>query len=952
MLCKDYANHTSHYVSLYGKKTMVWMEVGSFFEMYATEENADVLHHVCGILNIMVTRKNKSLPCSDTNPLMAGFPTASLHKFMDVMIRDGYTVVLIEQTSPPPNPERKVTRIVSPSTYLDSTAHPSRYIMCLYVSYGMDQFKRRFPCLTVAYADLTTGETYTLDERACDETNLPHEWSRLLAVYNPKEMVIVAEETVPESVRVICRECIRHWHGCAHDRMDTPIASFHKIAYQTAVLKKVYKNTGLLNPIEFVGLERHPSCLVALTYLLQFVYEHDDALLSTLRPPMLIVPETWVTNTSLEQLNVIAKEGNESSIEQILNVCATPMGKRLFLNRLVHPISNPEVLASRYDRIEQLKTCHDHVRELLQPLCDMERLFRRLQLGHSKPSDMSTLFSSVIASLEVSHVAKSHGFEWCEWTASDHHALSDWCEELKRFPEHMNTITYLPGTVPALDEARQQVDATRGVIQDIVDQANKIIADAFKWDGTDITITKKRYESYLSSRKHHSPLFETHAMTNKTMWRLTYAALNDHLVLHESAEQQYQELLRTTFKSDVQRYAKYDWFVRWVACLSELDVVSTCALHAKRYRYVRPELTQETDSCIRATAVRHPMMERWGNSPYVPNDLELGGDQLHGMLLYGVNFSGKSSYMKAIGVNVVLAQAGMYVAADAWSFTPYEHVFTRLPSGDNVFKGQSTFIVEMNEVRSILKHSTNRSLVLGDEIACGTESVSGISIVAAGVVTLAKRRASFLFATHWHEVAELDVIRHLPNVRLKHMSVHYDSEKGVLVYDRLLKNGTGSNMYGLEVCASLDLPPEFMLVAHQVRHSYLDMSPHVLRDRSSRYNKNVFVDECTVCHKKAVEVHHIQEQALAEKGWIHGVHQNSPSNLMAVCASCHEAIHSKKMTIHGYQMTSEGVSLCLDKTEPTTDAKERVASLRRTGMSYASIAKEVGMSVYKVKSFF
>ncbi len=928
------------------------MEVGSFFEMYAIEDHSTLLQDVCGLLNILVTRKNKSLPCSRTNPLMAGFPTVSLHKFMDVMIRDGYTVVLIEQISPPPNPERKVTRIVSPSTYLDSTAYQSRYIMCLYVSNGMDQFKRRFPCLTVAYADLTTGETYTLDERACEEANLPHEWSRLMTVYHPKEIVIVAEETVPESVRVVCREFIAHWHGCAHDRMDTSIASFHKIAYQSAVLKKVYKNTGLLNPIEYVGLERHPSCLVALTYLLQFVYEHDEALLSTLRPPTLVVPDTWVTNMSLEQLNIIAKEGNESSIEQILNVCATPMGKRLFLNRLVHPSFNPSVLESRYDRIQH---CQNHLdlRELLQPLCDMERLFRRLQLGYSKPSDMSTLFTSVMLSLDVSLMAKSPGFEWCEWSESDHSALLAWCEELKRFPEHMTTITYLPGTVSELDASRQQVDATRHTIQAVMDQANKIIADAFKWDGADITITKKRYDSYMSSRKHHSPLFETHAMTNKTMWRLTYAEFNDHLVLHQTAEQQYHELVLATFKSDLQRYATYDWFIRWMRCISELDVISTCALHAKRYRYVRPTLTHEADSCIRATAVRHPMMERWGNSPYVPNDVELGGDSLHGMMLYGVNFSGKSSYMKAIGVNVVLAQAGMFVAADTWSFTPYEHLFTRLPSGDNVFKGQSTFIVEMNEVRSILKHSTNRSLVLGDEIACGTESVSGISIVAAGVVTLAKRRASFLFATHWHEVAELDIIRQLSNVHLKHMSVHYDSEKGVLVYDRLLKNGTGSNMYGLEVCASLDLPPEFMLVAHHVRHAYLDMSHQVLRENPSRYNKNVFVDECTVCHKKAAEVHHIQEQVLAEKGWINGVHKNSQSNLMAVCSECHDAIHSKKMTIHGYEMTSDGVKLNIDKIEPTADTfKERIVSLRRSGMSYASISKEVGISVYKVKSYF
>ena len=949
MLSEEYFNHTSHYVALYGKKTMVWMEVGSFFEMYATEDNPSLLHDVCGLLNILVTRKNKSIPCSRVNPLMAGFPTVSLHKFMDVMIRDGYTVVVIEQISPPPNPERKVTRIVSPSTYLDSTAYQSRYMMCIYVSYGMDQFKRQFPCLTVAYADLTTGETYTLEERACDETNLPHEWSRLMTVYNPKEIVIIAEDIVPESVRQICKECFSHWNGCIHDRMDISITAFHKIAYQSAVLKKVYTSTGLLNPIEYVGLERHPSCLIAFTYLLQFVYEHDDSLLSTLRPPLLKCMDTWVTNVSLEQLNVIAKEGNESSVEQILNTCVTPMGKRLFLNRLVHPVSNPSVLESRYDRIQNCQH-YEHIRDVLQPLCDMERLFRRLQLGHSKPSDMSTLFSSVIMSLDVSCIAQT--IDWCEWNESDHALLSEWCDELKRFPEHMTSIMYLPGTVPELDQLSQKVDATRRAIQDVIDQANKIIPDAFKWDSNDITITKKRYEAYMSSRKHHSPLFETHAMTNKTMWRLTYSEFNDQLVLLQTADQTYQEQLVVTFKADLQRYATYDWFTRWINCLAELDVVSTCAYQAKRYRYVRPRLTRETDSCIRATLVRHPMIERWGNTPYVPNDIVLGGEGQHGLLLYGVNFSGKSSYMKAIGVNVVLAQAGMFVAAESWSFTPYEHIFTRLPSGDNVFKGQSTFIVEMNEVRSILKHSTNRSLVLGDEIACGTESVSGISIVAAGVATLAKRRASFLFATHWHEVAELDIIRQLSNVHLKHMSVHYDTDKGVLIYDRILKSGTGSNMYGLEVCASLDLPSEFMLLAHHVRHAYLDMSHKVMPETASRYNKNVFVDECSVCHKKAVEVHHIQEQAMADKGWVNGIHMNTTFNLMTVCDACHDAIHAKQIIIHGYEMTSDGVKLNMETETKTDEYKERVISLRRSGMSYTSISKQLGITVYKVKSYF
>jgi DNA mismatch repair protein MutS len=216
----------------------------------------------------------------------------------------------------------------------------------------------------------------------------------------------------------------------------------------------------------------------------------------------------------------------------------------------------------------------------------------------------------------------------------------------------------------------------------------------------------------------------------------------------------------------------------------------------------------------------------------------------------------------------------------------------------------------MNEVRSILKHSNSHSLVIGDEVASGTETVSGIAIVASTILTLVERNTCFLFATHLHEVAEMDAIRSNTKVGLYHMSVHYDEKQDVLYYDRVLKKGTGSTMYGLEVCKSLEMPESFLHLANTIRQEYLEMSPQLVSMKTSRYSPTIKVDVCSICKKPAQEVHHLKEQHTADKyGYIGVIHKNDLHNLTALCESCHDNIHQEKIKTEGYKMTSHGVQL-------------------------------------------
>jgi len=266
--------------------------------------------------------------------------------------------------------------------------------------------------------------------------------------------------------------------------------------------------------------------------------------------------------------------------------------------------------------------------------------------------------------------------------------------------------------------------------------------------------------------------------------------------------------------------------------------------------------------------------------------------------------------MKSVGVNLIMAQAGMFVASDSFEYSPYDKIFTRIPGGDNLFKGQSTFVAEISELRSILKYSTNRSLIIGDEVASGTESVSAVSIVAAGIKMLSERKSSFIFATHLHEIANLETIKDLKNVFIFHISVMFDDERKLLIYDRILKPGSGQTMYGLEVCKSLDMPGDFLHLANTIRQEYLGLSKTVIDMKKSRYSSDVFMDICCICETKAEEVHHIKEQKLAnKKGFIESYHKNDKHNLMAICEKCHDAIHAGKIKIDGYKQTNKGVKL-------------------------------------------
>jgi DNA mismatch repair protein MutS len=312
------------------------------------------------------------------------------------------------------------------------------------------------------------------------------------------------------------------------------------------------------------------------------------------------------------------------------------------------------------------------------------------------------------------------------------------------------------------------------------------------------------------------------------------------------------------------------------------------------------EQNNETIVVVKATDLRHCLIEKIQQTElYVANDISIGDNSYKdGILLYGTNAVGKTSFIRALGISVIMAQAGLYVPASSYQFSPYKYIFTRILGNDNIFKGLSTFAVEMSELRTILRLANQNSLVLGDELCSGTESISAVSIFVSGIQKLASISCSFIFATHLHEIINYDEITTLHNVGMKHMSVIYNRENDCLVYDRKLKDGPGNNMYGLEVCKSLNLPQDFLDNAQNIRMKYHHELSSILQHKSSHYNaKHITGGICENCKiNVSVDVHHLifQNEAdkngtINKKGLIFS--KNIKANLMNLCEKCHDIVH-------------------------------------------------------------
>ena len=473
---------------------------------------------------------------------------------------------------------------------------------------------------------------------------------------------------------------------------------------------------------------------------------------------------------------------------------------------------------------------------------------------------------------------------------------------------YKNDIEYIKIHETEKSGATLQITKTRAnIMKKIIKQT--IDAENENKENTRFVLENLSFEFHLKDIK-----FTSYSGSND---EIEIPALNNLIREITSSKEKINDCIAETYFCILEQFEdKWSKTIENLATyISKLDVLVCKSYLAKMYRYCKPEIVEDDihrKSFVQASELRHCLIEHLQkNEIYVSNDISLG-DNIDGILLYGTNAVGKTSLIRALGISIIMAQSGMFVPCTHFKYKPYSSIYSRILGNDNIFKGLSTFAVEMSELRIILKMSDENSLILGDELCSGTETESALSIFVAGLTNLHKKQCSFIFATHFHEIIHYGEIEALNRLTLKHMSVIYDREKDCLIYDRLLKEGAGTKTYGLEVCKSLYLEDEFLEHAYSIRNKYFPETNGELSHKMTRYNADKIRGICEICKECiAEEIHHLNEQKNADgDGFIGHFHKNHKANLVSVCEKCHNKMHlstntntkvsKKKKTTNGY----------------------------------------------------
>jgi DNA mismatch repair protein MutS len=689
----------------------------------------------------------------------------------------------------------------------------------------------------------------------------------------------------------------------------------------------------------------------SMCFLLDYVSQHNPGLTQKLMEPTLDpLDQTLIlANHSLKQLNILDTEytGPYSSVLSMLNTCRTKIGRRAFQNKLLRPSRDKVLLQQSYEWIDHCLQLDYDVSEMLKTLVDLEKWDRKRILERVSPREYASLYQTCttlfsylgkadakwLTHLDAPTVTKDLlilqekiGSFLDLTTAEKITDLDDQCDFLiKR------------GVDSLLDEAcRNKIEcvaklhSVRVYLNGLYTLYDKKCEEAFKFHETDrsgqsIHITKRRWSlikkvpaevelTFFSSytQKRETFLFHPAALCPHEYNGQTYSILSPELSewTHQqgTTSDSFLVHLKRVYKGfHASMNVSCDSIIR---CIQTLDIMNTNCENIRTHHYCKPVIQEAPKSFIKATRMRHALIEHLETrETYVPNDVDLGGDT-QGVLLFGTNAVGKTSYIKSIGICIILAQAGMYVPCDTFHYCPYDYLFTRIIGNDNLFKGLSTFAVEMSELRVILQKATPTSLILGDELCSGTEMDSALSIFVSGLVDIYNKESSFIFATHFHSLQDFEEIERMPRLKMKHLTVQYNYERQTLVYGRTLCDGPGESTYGLEVCKSLALPDEFLKRAYAIRNRQAGQGSILLYKESS-YNRDKIRATCEFCKsRKGTEIHHLSYQKDTE----HQVHH--VANLSSICESCHHHIHALGL-VYERRKTLDGDYFFLKKEKMT-----------------------------------
>ena len=690
-----------------------------------------------------------------------------------------------------------------------------------------------------------------------------------------------------------------------------------------------------------------------------------------LQPPR-IVNTKRLTNRNKKKIN---------SLFDVVNYCKTALGKRYLSQRLSNPITDVTILNECYDMTEYLISnpkLLEIIQSFLKDIPDLERLQRKMYLKVISPNEFVILFKAYIAITEIykalieakplhSLLFNAKDFNECLYLVLSRYNLdtlflckivdnklemnddtrgeAESQEDLEGNEEPENKINietnnlFYSGVDTQSDKYIQTIDTLRKKIDTIVLMLNthleKTRGKKLVYSSMKSSKQNKKVQTLGFWTTPHKATVLQKAVFPKDIidliGELQFINVNKEVLVTSAViaetcqnlanlKEEYAKYLHSCYYSTLTTIAeKFNFFSTINQFISKLDFMCSnakCAIENKYFKPVIETSDKSHKSFVDIKDMRHPIVELLIESEYITNDICLGANSQNGLLLYGINSSGKSAFLKAVALNLVLAQSGIFTPSKM-TYSPYNKVITRLSGNDDLLNGDSSFVVEMKELRTILRNADDRTLVIADEICRGTESGSGTGLTVAAILTLIERGTTFLFSSHMHHLPDMLELQQVKDkLKVCHLVLKYDEKSKMLIYNRKLEEGPGNTIYGIEVALSLELDNKFIQKAYEIRNR-LEGKSMFLSTRKSKYNSKIYVDACKLCgksnHFNELETHHIKEQKDADKnGFINSSHKNIPGNLIDICEECHDRLHANGLKIIS-QETSKGLTLSVTK---------------------------------------
>ena len=788
---------------------LLMFRLGDFYELFFDDA-------ITASKELELTLTGRDCGQADRAP-MCGVPYHAIEGYLQKLVSKGYRVAICEQMEDPKLAQglvkREVTRIVTPGTNINSEhveEKRNNYIMSV---------NRTCDRLGIAICDITTGEFFVTEFEEEDKF-----WDEV-AKYRPSEIIINEENAGGIDIERLKKsyEIFVNLYGAHHFRLER--------------CEDVLKHHFHVHSMEGLGMSELPLSVTAAGALLDYLVETQKRDLShisristySLKQYMML---DSATRRNLELTQTLRDKSRQGSLLWVIDYTRTAMGGRLLRKWTEQPLIDKEQIEKRLDAVEcfvEDMILSEELKESLEQIYDMERLMGRIAYGNAGARDLLALKQSLRALPGIRSILELLKAPLYEEMAKDFDELKDLCDLLERSIYEEPPITLREGRL-IKEGFHAEVDKLRHA--DVDGKSWLAQLEAKEKEATGIRTLKIGYNRvfgyYLEVSKSFMNEVPDRYIRKQTLANGERYITEELKTLEDTILGAKEKLVALEYDLFVQvRTQVAEQLVRvqdTAGKIAQLDALRSLGEAAVANHYVKPRFVSDKKGTIEIIKGRHPVVERMmKGEAFIPNDTLLDNREDRIAIITGPNMAGKSTYMRQVAVICLMAQMGSYVPAESARLSVVDRIFTRVGASDDLAGGQSTFMVEMAEVSNILRHATSSSLLILDEIGRGTSTYDGLSIAWAVVEYISDKKtigAKTLFATHYHELTELE--GQLEGVHNYCVAIKESGED--IVFLRKIQRGCGDRSYGIEVAKLAGLPAWVVHRAQEILKELLSNS--------------------------------------------------------------------------------------------------------------------------------